>query len=181
MNSHMVRASRSASFFILSTAKVSFLCVFAPQIGANKDTIQQNLRKFHRRRHRIYGNCTAGLDFFRGIGYNHPCIRKMHIWIGIEVVITALTRNQVVAQAARGFESHPIRQKSPANSRGCWTFLFARILKFPNSCVRTARSFSRKPGSNPVLLSCPARLYFPSGSRNHPASEEAYRTWSLSK
>ena len=32
-------------------------------------------------------------DFFRGIGYNHPCIRKMHIWIGIEVVITALTRN----------------------------------------------------------------------------------------
>ena len=35
----------------------------------------------------------------------------MYIWIGIEVVITALTRNQVVAQAARGFESHPIRQK----------------------------------------------------------------------
>lgn len=49
------------------------------------------------------------------------------------------TRNQVVAQAARGFESHPIRQKSPANSRGCWTFLFAQILKFPNSCVRIAR------------------------------------------
>ena len=79
MNSHIVRASRSASFFILSTAKVSFLCVFAPQIGANKDTIQQNLRKFHRRRHRIYGNCTAGLDFFRGIGYNHACIRKMYM------------------------------------------------------------------------------------------------------
>ena len=29
------------------------------------------------------------------------------------MVITALTRNQVVAQAARGFESHPIRQQEP--------------------------------------------------------------------
>ena len=32
-------------------------------------------------------------------------------WTGIEVVITALTRNQVVRQRARGFESHPVRHK----------------------------------------------------------------------
>ena len=30
---------------------------------------------------------------------------------GIEVVITGLTRNQFVAQAAREFESHRLRQK----------------------------------------------------------------------
>ncbi len=35
---------------------------------------------------------------------------NLRIWTGIEEVITALTRNQVVAQAARGFESHPVRQ-----------------------------------------------------------------------
>ncbi len=29
---------------------------------------------------------------------------------GIEVVITALTRNQVYPQGYRGFESHPLRQ-----------------------------------------------------------------------
>ena len=29
-----------------------------------------------------------------------------------KVQIATLTRNQVVAQAARGFESHPVRQKS---------------------------------------------------------------------
>ena len=31
-------------------------------------------------------------------------------WSGIEVVITALTRNQVYPQGYRGFESHPLRQ-----------------------------------------------------------------------
>ena len=31
------------------------------------------------------------------------------IWSGIEVVITALTRNQVYRQRYRGFESHPLR------------------------------------------------------------------------
>ena len=29
------------------------------------------------------------------------------------MVITALTRNQVVSQEARGFESHPVRHLSP--------------------------------------------------------------------
>ena len=84
-----------------------------------------------------------------------------------------------------GFESLTLRQKSPVNSRVCWTFLFCltpwifrfsrwngvRIGRF---CVRTACFFSRKSGSNPVLLFCPARLHFPSGSRNHLTSEEAF-------
>lgn len=34
-----------------------------------------------------------------------------------KVRIATLTRNQVVAQAARGFESHPIRQKVPPRSQ----------------------------------------------------------------
>ena len=34
------------------------------------------------------------------------------------MVITALTRNQVVAQAARGFESHPVRQRKTGESNG---------------------------------------------------------------
>ena len=32
----------------------------------------------------------------------------------------------------------------------------------------------KSPGSNPVLLFSPARLHFPSGSRNHLTSEEAF-------
>ena len=48
----------------------------------------------------------SALDFSARIGYNDTA----PIWTGIEVVITALTRNQVVSQEARGFESHPVRQ-----------------------------------------------------------------------
>ena len=40
------------------------------------------------------------------------------------MVITALTRNQVVAQAARGFESHPVRQRKAGKSNGFVGFLF---------------------------------------------------------
>ena len=36
------------------------------------------------------------------------------------------------------------------------------------------RVFSRKPGSNPVLLSYTARLHLPSGFRNHLISVEAF-------
>ncbi len=50
----------------------------------------------------------SALDFSARIGYNDTA----PIWTGIEVVITALTRNQVVSQEARGFESHPVRQYS---------------------------------------------------------------------
>ena len=39
-------------------------------------------------------------------------------WSGIEVVITGLTRNQFVGLPARGFESHPLRVKTPWFSRG---------------------------------------------------------------
>ena len=152
MNSHMVRASRSASFFISSTAKVSFLCVFAPQISANKDTIQQNPRKFHRRKHRIYGNCTAGLDFFHGIGYNHACIRKMHIWIGIEVVITALTRNfwklrpfrPLKMSAAQGFARVRISQFHIVLA--CFSCILPEQglhLRYTESCPRGRRCDTR--------------------------------------
>ena len=63
-------------------------------------------------------------------------------------------------------------------------FFFVRLLEFSDFRVGTAlelvvfaleqRVFLVKNrGSNPVLLSCPARLHFPSGSRNHLISEEA--------
>ena len=47
---------------------------------------------------------------------------------------------------AHGFESHPLRQKSPVNSRVCWTFLFCTapqicrffLLERPVFRVRTA-------------------------------------------
>lgn len=35
-----------------------------------------------------------------------------------KVRIATLTRNQVVAQAARGFESHPVRQRKTGESNG---------------------------------------------------------------
>ena len=51
-----------------------------------------------------------------------------NLWTGIEVVITALTRNQVVARAARGFESHPVRQKSAAiQTELRWIFYIQRL------------------------------------------------------
>ena len=58
--------------------------------------------------------CKALLDFSLFIGYNYfPVMyrRENLICSGIEVVITALTRNQVYWQQYRGFESHPLRQK----------------------------------------------------------------------
>ena len=65
----------------------------------------------------------VGLDFFLCFGYNGTANR----WTGIEVVITALTRNQVVSQEARGFESHPVRQKETVTRKG-GCFLFGRSL-----------------------------------------------------
>jgi hypothetical protein len=52
----------------------------------------------------------------------------MAFWEVIEEVITALTRNQVVPQGARGFESHTSRQKSP-KYQGFRAFLFVLLLK----------------------------------------------------
>ena len=52
-----------------------------------------------------------GLTICRGWGI---VIAHGQCWTrsGIEVVITALTRNQVYQQWYRGFESHPLRQRS---------------------------------------------------------------------
>lgn len=62
---------------------------------------------------------------------------------------------------------------------------FVRLLEFSDFRVRTALELAvfaleqrvflvKNPGSNPVLLFCPARLHFPSGSRNHLTSEGAF-------
>ena len=42
-----------------------------------------------------------------------------------KVRIATMTRNQVVAQAARGFESHPIRQQEPVIKPITGSFLFS--------------------------------------------------------
>ena len=50
------------------------------------------------------------------------------IWRRIEVVITSLTRNQVVGQPARGFESHRLRLlKTPGAFAGPGVFLISSI------------------------------------------------------
>ena len=49
------------------------------------------------------------LDFLLKCCYN-VLANSAETWTGIEVVITALTRNQVYPQGYRGFESHPVRQ-----------------------------------------------------------------------
>ena len=49
------------------------------------------------------------IEFLSKLFYNSFC--DLSAWSGAEVVITVLTRNQLVAQAARGFESHPLRHK----------------------------------------------------------------------
>ena len=62
---------------------------------------------------------------------------------------------------------------------------FVRLLEFSDFRVGTALELAvfaleqrvflvKNPGSNPVLLFCPARLHFPSGSRNHLTSEGAF-------
>ena len=63
---------------------------------------------------------------------NFPCyaIIRPLLWSGIEEVITGLTRNQFVGQPARGFESHPLRQKRKHPIAGC--FRFFELLEIPN-------------------------------------------------
>ena len=53
------------------------------------------------------------IDGIRNSVYNSICVLSS----GIEVAITSLTRNQVVPSGARGFESHPLREK-PEDLRG---------------------------------------------------------------
>ena len=57
------------------------------------------------------------LDFASACWYNVLAKRAQRLWSGIEVVITALTRNQVYRQRYRGFESHPLRQKEETRNR----------------------------------------------------------------
>ena len=61
-----------------------------------------------------------------------PSCPADHTWTGIEVVITALTRNQVVAQAARGFESHPVRQLQGFCYEQKPCFFMSSLKKFPH-------------------------------------------------
>ena len=60
------------------------------------------------------------LDFTRRACYNDF---RNCIWSGIEVVITALTRNQVYRQRYRGFESHPLRHRRRGLRKFATTFL----------------------------------------------------------
>ena len=52
----------------------------------------------------------SSLIFFGSVAIMSLPMKRIRT--GIEVVITALTRNQVYPQGYRGFESHPVRQKS---------------------------------------------------------------------
>ena len=140
-NCHMVRASRSASFFISSTVMVSFLRRICA-ILAHTQVLYN----------RICRNSTAILDFFRGIGYNHPCVRETHSWIGIEVVITALTRNfwklrpfrPLKMSAAQGFARVRISQFHIVLA--CFSCILPEQglhLRYTESCPRGRRCDTR--------------------------------------
>ena len=77
----------------------------------------------------------SALDFSARIGYNDTA----PIWTGIEVVITALTRNQVVSQEARGFESHPVRQKGTTAHVAVVPFCIPRGGFERERCKKTCR------------------------------------------
>lgn len=76
--------------------------------------------------------------------------------------------------------------KKSSKLKGLLDFpFFVRLLEFSDFRVRTALELAvfaleqrvflvKSLGSNPVLLFSPARLHFPSGSRNHLTSEEAF-------
>lgn len=53
---------------------------------------------------------------FQGFA-NSRIVREFPLF-SFKVRIATLTRNQVVAQAARGFESHPVRQRKTGESNG---------------------------------------------------------------
>ena len=96
----------------------------------------------------------SALDFSARIGYNDTA----PIWTGIEVVITALTRNQVVSQEARGFESHPVRQKGTTARVAVVLFCIPRGGFERERCKKTCRRHvfpaTRPPPqrrSNPTL------------------------------
>ena len=99
----------------------------------------------------------------KGSRANFACIfpRKLvyctsPIRTGIEVVITALTRNQVVSQEARGFESHPVRQcenlrphgRGFSHKRG-WDSKGAGVNDVPGA--RQSRAPARPQAGNPTL------------------------------
>ena len=71
---------------------------------------------------------------------------------GIEVVITALTRNQVYRQRYRGFESHPLRQKK-AHPSG-WAF-FVNIAAGPG---RKNKIVTQQSGHDAEAKKRPVRL-----------------------
>lgn len=78
------------------------------------------------------------LDFAACACYNTQA--AANIRSGIEVVITALTRNQVYRQRYRGFESHPLRQIESALISHSWNlsvrfFYVSIFLCFNNHCL----------------------------------------------
>ena len=68
------------------------------------------------------------INKFVNILYVFPYFQKYIIRRRIEVAITSLTRNQVVGQPARGFESHRLRLlKTPGAFAGPGVFLISSI------------------------------------------------------
>ncbi len=62
---------------------------------------------------------------------------------GIEVVITALTRNQVYRQRYRGFESHPLRQKKAAVKAAFFNEVCLAAREVHLRCVKLASLVKR--------------------------------------
>ena len=98
-----------------------------------------------------------------------------------KVRIATLTRNQFASNRTWvRIPSSPPKKSSKLKGLLDFPFLHSssNLSIFPvrtaRFCVKQRVFLVKNRGSNPVLLSCPARLHFPSGSRNHLISEEAF-------
>ena len=86
---------------------------------------------------------------------------------GIEVVITALTRNQVYRQRYRGFESHPLRQTTSIPIRGWMLFFVVGGIRKP-APWRHAGGMSQPAWENPTHSA---------GWLRHPGMDVVFLLW----
>ncbi len=98
------------------------------------------------------------------------------------MVITALTRNQVVAQAARGFESHPVRQRKTGESNG---FIGFYLFIYGYSFIFNIFSRQQKYISNLLSVKTSCIFLFPVQSRRQhfhlPKPHPVYQALQLDK
>ena len=106
-------------------------------------------------------------DMCRG-DYQSP-VKTLIKWSGAEVVITVLTRNQLVAHAARGFESHPLRQKRTDTMRYLSLFMLERWDSNVGAIIDRPRGAPRTGATRRRREKCPVDTFATRpGGESHP-------------